>query len=212
MFTPEVGMLDSERDEYATNLAALAANDVVASKASPQSLTDARKMLALAFHLSPRNKRAVVVNFQFAKGIFPEVIQTTYSQQSLARLLLSRGQLLEKQGGEENSRLARLFVAMAAGMDPKNEDAVYASELHRLDHGPVDWNAIEAPAEKTIPKPPDITPDKTPEKTPDKSPDKPSDKTPVRPPDRTPAKTPDKSPTTPTDRPADRRPPPPRPA
>ena len=166
MFTPDLGMLDSEREEYATNLASHAANQVVISKASSQSLADARRMLALAFHLSPRNKRAVVVNFQFAKGIFPEVTQGNYSLQALARLLLSRGQLLEKQGGEENKRIARLFVAMAAGIDPKNEDAVYASELHRLDYGPCDWSAVENPPGKVPAKPPEPPPEKVPDKTP----------------------------------------------
>lgn len=149
MFTPDLGMLDSEREEYATNLASHAANQVVATKASPQSLADARRMLALALHLSPRNKRAIVVNFQLAKGILPEVTAGNYSPQVFARLLLSRGQLLEKQGGDENKRLARMFVQLAAGMDPKNEDAVYASEVHRLDHGTVDWAVImEGPDKK----------------------------------------------------------------
>ena len=202
MFTPDLGMLDSERDEYATNLASHAANDVVTAKASSQALADARRMLALAFHLSPRNKRAVVVNFQFSKGILPEVTQGNYSPQALARLLLSRGQLLEKQTGEENKRVARLFVALAAGMDPKNEDAVYASELHRLDHGPVDWNAVENPPEKV----PDKVPDKVSEKTPEKAPEKAPVKTPVK----TPEKPPEKAPV-PTDRPPERRPPVPRP-
>jgi hypothetical protein len=142
MFTPDLGMLDSEREEYATNLASLAANQVVAAKASAQSLAEARRLLALALHLSPRNKRAIVVNFQLAKGILPEVSEGNYSPQVFARLLLSRGQLLEKQGGDENKRLARMFVHLAAGMDPKNEDAVYASEVHRLDYGTVDWSAI----------------------------------------------------------------------
>jgi hypothetical protein len=27
-------------------------------------------------------------------------------------------------------------------MDPKNEDAVYASEVQRLDHGSVNWNDV----------------------------------------------------------------------
>lgn len=142
MFTADLGMLDTEREEYATNLASHAANQVVETKASPQALADARRMLALALHLSPRNKRAIVVNYQLSKGIFPEVAQGNYSPQVFARLLLSRGQLLEKQGGDENKRLARLFVSLAAGMDPKNEDAVYASEVHRLDHGAVDWTAL----------------------------------------------------------------------
>ena len=107
MFSPDLGMLDSERDEYSTNLAAYAANQVAAAKASPKSLENARRFLALALHLSPRNKKALVVGFQLSKGIVPEVTEGNYTPQSFARLLLTRGQLLEKQGGDENKRLAR---------------------------------------------------------------------------------------------------------
>jgi len=150
IFTPDLGMLDTEREEYATNLAAQAAAQVVAAKASPQALAEARRMLALALHLSPRNKRALVVNFQLARGLLPEGTAASYSPQVFARLLLSRGQLLEKQGGEPNKLLARWFVHLAAAMDPKNEDAVYASEVHRLDHGALDWSAL---TDEAAPKP-----------------------------------------------------------
>ncbi len=142
LFTPELGMLDSEREEYATNLATHAVNQLAANKTSAASLADARRMIALALHLSPRNKRALVANYQLSKGILPAPAEGNYSPQVFARLLLTRGQLLEKQGGDENKRLARMFIHLAAGMDPKNEDAVYASEVHRLDHGAVDWSAV----------------------------------------------------------------------
>jgi hypothetical protein len=148
MFKQDLGMLDSEREEYATNLANHAANQVASSKASPPSLAEARRLLALALHLSPRNKRAIVVGFQLSKGVLPEAVEGGYSPQAFARLLVSRGQLLEKQGGEENRKLARMFAQLAATMDPRNEDAVYASEVHRLDHGELDWSAITDPAEK----------------------------------------------------------------
>lgn len=148
MFTPTLGMLDSEREEYATNLATLAVNQIVTAKASTQSLADARRMLGLALQLSPRNKRAVVANFQLSKGILPEATEGNYSPQVFARLLLTRGQLLEKQMGDENKRLAAMFINLAAGLDPKNEDAVYASEVHRLDQGPVDWAAVSGDAGK----------------------------------------------------------------
>ncbi|MCB1131619.1 MAG: hypothetical protein KDN05_10850 [Verrucomicrobiae bacterium] len=138
----DLGMLDSERDEYATHLASQAANLVVDQKASKEALESARHMLALAFQLSPRNKRAVVVNFQLGKGLLPEKVDGVLGSQAFARLLLTRADLLEKQGGSENTSFARLFVALAAEIDPRNEDAVYASELHRLDHGPVDWNVL----------------------------------------------------------------------
>lgn len=148
-FSQELGMLDSEREEYATNLATLASNQVAAAKASPASLTDARRMLALALQLSPRNKRALVVNFQLSKGVLPEKTESNYSPQVFARLILSRGQLLAKQGGAENLKLARYFTQLAAEMDPKNEDAVYASEVQRLDHGAIDWTAVTDGAGKT---------------------------------------------------------------
>ena len=142
-------MLDSEREEYATNLASYAANQVAAAKASPKSLENARRFLGLALHLSPRNKKAIVVGFQLSKGVIPDVAEGNYTPQSFARLLLTRGQLPEKQGGDENKRLARLFIQLAAELDPRNEDAVYASEVHRLDKGDVDWSELtDAPAKK----------------------------------------------------------------
>jgi hypothetical protein len=55
---------------------------------------------------------------------------------------------LEKQGGEENKRLARYFIQLAAEIDPTNEDAVYASEVQRLDHGALDWGLLTDPAAK----------------------------------------------------------------
>lgn len=142
VFTEDLGMLDTERDEYATNLATVASNHIATSKASADSLADGRKMIALALQLSPRNKRAVVVNFQLAKGVLPEIAESNYSPPVFARLILTRGQLLAKQGGGENQKLARYFIQLAAELDPKNEDAVYASELQRLDHGAVDWTAV----------------------------------------------------------------------
>ena len=145
IFSRELGMLDSVREDYATYLAAVAVNHLAKAKATPTALADARRMLALALHLSPRNKRAVVVNFQLSKGVLPEATESNYSPQVFARLMLTRGQLLEKQAGDENKRLARYFIQLAAELDPKNEDAVYASELLRLDHGAVDWSALTDP-------------------------------------------------------------------
>lgn len=142
IFSQELGMLDSEREDYATNLSSVAANQLIAAKASTASLTDARRMIALALQLSPRNKRAVVLNFQLGKGILPDPAESNYSPQAFSRLILTRGQLLVKQDGAENQKLARYFIQLASDLDPKNEDAVYASELQRLDKGPVDWTAI----------------------------------------------------------------------
>ena len=142
LFSDDLGMLDREREEYATNLAVHATNGVAKSKASAASLEDARRLIALSLHLAPRNKRALVAKYRLERGVVPEIMQSEYSLEVLARLLFTRGQILRQQGGNENVLLSRVFTELAAEMDPKNEDAVYASELQRLDHGRVEWSEL----------------------------------------------------------------------
>jgi hypothetical protein len=142
LFDDKLGMLEREREEYATNLANHAAARVMAHAASAASLTEARRLLALSLHLSPRNKKALVVNYQLTRGLMPKVEAGEYSPEVLARLLLTRAQLLGKQGGPQNQLLARCFVELAAEFDPSNEDAIYEQELQRIDHGAVDWSVV----------------------------------------------------------------------
>lgn len=144
-FSRDLVMLDAERDEYATNLAAYAANSIVADGASIASVNQGRRILALALHLSPRNRQAVVTQFQLAKGILPEKADGDYSPQVLARLLLTRGQLLLQQQEGENRILGRYLIQLSAEIDPRNEDAVYASEMNRLDTGVPDWTPLTDP-------------------------------------------------------------------
>lgn len=153
MFSRDLGMMDSERDEYATNFVNFAANKVAAAKASPASLDQAKRFIALAMYLSPRNKRALVVNFQLSQGTLPEPVVVDFSPETLAKLIFTRAGLLGKQEGEENALVARMFVELSAQLDPKNEDAVYASEVQRLDHGAVDWSALQQ-AQAPVPKAP----------------------------------------------------------
>ncbi len=147
-FTRDLVMLDAERDEYATNLAAYAANTIATDGASMASVKQGRRILALALHLSPRNKQAVVTQFQLGKGIVPEKADGDYSPQVLARLLLTRGQLLLQQQEGENRMLARYLIQLAAEIDPRNEDAVYASEMIRLDTGAPDWAPLTDPGKE----------------------------------------------------------------
>jgi hypothetical protein len=148
LLTQELCMLDAERDEYATNLGVHAGNRLRAQGATPEALADGRRMIALALHLSPRNKRALVLNFQLSKQILPDPAESPYSGPVFARLLLTRGRLLEKQAEEPNQLVARFFTQLAAELDPKNEDAVYAFEVQRLDHGLPDWSVLMDPEEK----------------------------------------------------------------
>jgi hypothetical protein len=135
-------MLDREREEYADNLSGYAANRVATAKASAASLAEARRLVALALHLSPRNRKALVLSFQLSRGVLPEEVPGDYRPGVLASLLFTRGQMLKQQGGAENALLARIFTELSAEMDPKNDDAVYASELLRIDHGAVDWESL----------------------------------------------------------------------
>ena len=67
----DIDMLETEREEYASNLATSASNRVAAAKASAASLLDAKRMLAVSLQLSPRNRKALVTIFQLGKGLLP---------------------------------------------------------------------------------------------------------------------------------------------
>jgi hypothetical protein len=142
LFTDKLSMMDKEREEYAINLATYAGNQIAEGKGSAASLAQARRLLALSLHLSPRNRKAVVMNYQLERGILPQKVEGDYSAEVLARLLLTRGQLLLKQNTEEDVLLGRCFIEVAAEMDARNEDAVYAAELLRLDQKKVSWESL----------------------------------------------------------------------
>ena len=139
-FKEGLGLLDRERDEYASNLAIFAGNSVAENKASAGSLAFARRALGLALHLSSRNRRAVVLKHQLSRGIIPQKVETEYSPKTLAGLFVTRAETLFEQKGETNQLLARALIDMAATIDPMNEDAVYAYELQKIDHGDLAWD------------------------------------------------------------------------
>lgn len=145
LFPREMGMLDAEREEYADHLVSLAVGRIRKEPASVAGMMWARRMMALALHLSPRNKRAVVANHQLSRGLVPEAVDAGLLPESVSRLLFARGQMLEKQGGEANLRLSRYLYELAAELDPKNEDAIYLSELRRLEQGEVRWSELTDP-------------------------------------------------------------------
>lgn len=153
IFSRELVMLDTERDEYATNLVIYAGNRIAEKGTDEATMSQARRILALALHLSPRNRQAVVTQFQLGKGILPEKTEADYSPQVLARLLLTRGKLLLQQPEGENSLLGRFLITLATEIDPHNQDAVYASELIRIDHGTPDWKVLTDPKKEEIPPP-----------------------------------------------------------
>lgn len=149
----EVGMTTRERDEYASSLAIFTGNEIIRRKASAESLAFARRALALALHLSSRNKRAVILNFQLGKGVMPKEAEVQYSPNTLATLFVTRADLLYQQKGDSNRLLARCLIDLAVTMDPRNEDAVYAYEMQKIDLGEVPWGPIVDTPKPEVPNP-----------------------------------------------------------
>lgn len=139
VFKEGLGLVDRERDEYASAIATFAANHVVRKQGDKASLDFARKALGLALHLSSRNKRAMVTKFQLSKGILPKTIDPEYSPQTLAGLFMTRAEVLFEQKGEKNLLLARALIELAVTIDPHNEDSIYAYELQKIDYGELKW-------------------------------------------------------------------------
>lgn len=142
IFSDDLGLLEREREQYANSLAEWAVNRIAADGASEESLEAGRRLLALSMHLAPRNRRALVANYQLRRGLVPEAVERSYGDQVLAGLMFTRASLLREHGHAQSRLLARIFVELAAELDPRNEDAVYASEIQRLERGSIDWTAI----------------------------------------------------------------------
>lgn len=141
MFSGELGMMDAERDEYASHLAAQAANQLVA-KSDAASKARARRFLAVAKKLSPRNKRMQAVDGWVRQGVKPKPDPDAFTPAAMAQLLLTRGKLLLGEEGAENHWVGRAFVEMAAELDPKNKQAEQEREAREFDLGKMDWSVL----------------------------------------------------------------------
>jgi hypothetical protein len=151
VFREGLGLLDRERDEYATSLASFAANHVVNQKANPASLDFARRAIGLAMHLSSRNRKMMVLKHQLSKGIRPQKVDAEYSPKTLTALFVARAETLFEQKGDQNILLARALIDIAATVDPMNEDAVYAYELQKIDYGELEWKQFTEVSKVTVP-------------------------------------------------------------
>ena len=143
----DFSMLSKERDDYATNITQLALIDAKANPADEKTMESVRRFLALSLHLSPRNRLSVVANHQLGKGIMPDSKDPEYSRSVFARLLLTRGELLKQQADEADNVVGYFFISLAAVLDPKNEDAVYASEIQKIEGKEPQWSFLLADQE-----------------------------------------------------------------
>lgn len=148
----DLGMAEIERRQYAENLAAFALLAVAEKHADaegkltgvPQERMDlARKLVGLALHLEPRSRTAVVANGRLKTGVVPKKsAEPSMTAGSFASLLVGRAEELRKAGGEENLHLAGCFLDLAVGLDPTNDNAIYAFETFKLDGHKANWTGI----------------------------------------------------------------------
>lgn len=136
----DFSMMRKERDDYATTLTLLALEDARADPGDVAKMNEVRGLIALALHLSPRNRTAVIANHQLERGLMPEKKEADYSRSVFARLLLTRGKLLKDQKTKSDQFVGRCFVQLAAELDLRNEEAVYGSEIQKIDGVEVDWS------------------------------------------------------------------------
>ena len=144
-----VNLLKVDRDKLASSVAAYVANSGK-DGTNGSDLDTARRLLGVALHLSPRNRDAVIANFQFKKGLPRKKIQPEYSPVTLAEVLQSRAKFLIKNGGDLNVSLAGYMLFVAVQVDSTNETAIYELEMYRKDIGPVNWSSLvgEGPKDK----------------------------------------------------------------
>jgi hypothetical protein len=137
----KLGLMEVERQKFATNLAGYVVNEVKVQE-NAHKAEWAQKLIGLALHIDKRNRAALVANHQFNRGVEPKKVQVDYKPDALSKLLIAQSKSLAKLGDEDNVYLSGLLLAAAVEMDPKNEDAVFALELYKLDIGEIDWEPI----------------------------------------------------------------------
>lgn len=131
-FTAEkVGVLQLELEKMANLLALFAYHEYAGkiSQGDAQSRLQARRFLSLAMHMDPGNatvnrihEMLVARRTDKIEGVVVEGAALALSASRLCNRLLMRSE-------PDAHRLAGFLGQIAADLDPKNEDAVYAAEL-----------------------------------------------------------------------------------
>ena len=117
----KVRLLDVERKKFATNLAGYVVNDMNARHTNAKSkrkLDNARKLIGLALQLDPRNRVALVANYQLKRGVVPKTVEVDYQAASLSRLLLAKAELMTKTGDSQNLSLAGFLPCSSSSPKP----------------------------------------------------------------------------------------------
>lgn len=132
LFTQQkTALLDVECERVASFLARYAAETYSAAvlRGEAKALTQGRLLLTVSLHLVPLNANAVHCADCWSEGRAPVLAPPGEDVRVFSNFLLTAA---KRQGGAEGSPrelLGRVFVRLAADLDPENEEAIYASEL-----------------------------------------------------------------------------------
>lgn len=137
----KLALMEVEREKLASNLAGFAVNSLE-KRPGERQWENARKFIGLALQLHARNRVALIANVQLTRGLEPKKAPVDYQPEVMAELLRARAESMITAGGKANIGLAGYFLFAAVEMNPENEEAVYAFELYRIDHGEPDWSAV----------------------------------------------------------------------
>ncbi len=137
----DVALLETEREKLASNIAGFVSNSL-SPRPHAREVENGRRFLALALHLHPRDRNALVANAQLTRGLIPKKVEVDYQPAVLAKLLLERARTLLAKSSSLDQALGGYFLYVAMESDPDNEDAVYEYEIYRIDHGEVDWGLL----------------------------------------------------------------------
>jgi len=132
LFTPDkTALLEVECERIAAFLARHAAekytNGVLHGER--EAMSEGRLMLTLSLHLAPFNAAAVHCSDCWVEGKTPSLPAPGEDTHAFSSFLLTAAQRQSGGPGTARETLSRVLTRLAADLDPKNEDAVYASEV-----------------------------------------------------------------------------------
>lgn len=98
----------------------------------------ASRMLGIALRVEPQNRSAVVLNARLARAEFPEAPST--QPVNLAQQLVPMAQQCQAAKSPDDQALAGYLYAIVLSIDPKNDEAIYQSEMLRQAGVKVRWD------------------------------------------------------------------------
>jgi hypothetical protein len=136
LFTPDrTALLEPECERIATFLARYAARHCTAGvlRGEPEAVARGRLLLTVSLHLQPLNASAVHCTTRWLDGQQPALAPEEENTGVFSGFLLSAANRESARAGDSQPLLARVLRRLAADFDPKNEDAVLASEVQDRD-------------------------------------------------------------------------------